>query len=496
MIDMAQVLSGSVKTNGITAYGNTASFTLNWSATQDIATNASTIDWTLIAVISPATGNYRTVYNASVTIDGTKYSMSSRVSAYDGTVIMSASTYGKKVITHNADGSKKFDISISVAVGQNAVNCTGQDTFELVTIARASEPTCSNVVLGNAVTINTNRKSSDFTHTIQVLVNNSVKETFTNVTDSKSWTPSLATYAPLNTSGSTVLATIKCITYKSGAQIGSEKTCNVTLTIPDNSSTKPTTSISISEANQTMISKAWGIYVQGKSQLNVKITGSPKYNAKINAYSASVNGSNYSSQSFITGSLLNSGKQSIKATTRDSRGFSSSSASLDYDVVAYSNPKITQSSALRTDASGNESDEGTYLTYSFVASVSSINNKNSALYRIGYKKSTDSSYTYVTVANTGYSINIQNKILQNVTLDTNSSYDVIFEVTDAFTTSKITKEKIISSGYDLLNFNASGKALAIGKVSEAEADEKLLEIGITTKYLGKELLTYEVVDEW
>lgn len=498
---MAQVTSGSVTTNSITAYGNTASFTLNWSITQNIETNKSTLSWNLVTNISPATGNYRTVYNASATIDGTNTSSSSRVTAYNGTVLLS----GEKEIEHNPDGTKSINISVAVAVGQNAVNCTGSDSFELKTIERASEPSCNNVTLGNAVTINTNRKSESFTHTIQILVNNSVKETFTGVGASKSWTPSISTYAPLNTSGTLVSATIKCITYNGSTQIGSEKTCDVTLTIPDNTETKPTTSISIEEANSTMINKNWGVFVQGKSQLKVTLSGSAKYNASISSYSASANSSNYSSSPFTTGLLINSGTQYVKATSKDSRGFSSTEASKSYNVVAYSNPKITTAIALRTDADGNENDEGTYLKYSFVASISSVNNKNSALYRIGYKKTTESTYKYVTIANSGYSLSKENQILADVNLDTSSSYDIIFEATDAFTTSPI--ERIVASGFDLMNFNASGKAMAFGGVSNRSENEKALDIFFDT-YIHNGLYLYdaknkkfvkigiEIVDEW
>lgn len=402
---------------------------------------------------------------------------------------------GTKTINHDENGSKTISVS---GYFSDSANSLGSATVEgnviLTTIPRASEPSCDNVTLGNKVLIKTNRKSEDFTHTITILINGNVKETFNNVGDSIEWTPSISTYAPLSVNNPTLSATIKCVTYDNGSQIGSAKTCTTTLTIPDNSSTKPTVSISYTEDDFTMKNKNWGIFVQGKSKLAVTLTGTGKYGASISNYNATVNGEIKNSSSFTTNSLNTSGSQTINATVKDSRGFTSNNASSTFNVIAYSNPTITKATALRTDADGNEDDEGTYLKYSFIASVSSISNKNTATYRIGYKKTTDNYYTYVTIADSGYSLSKENQILEDVTLDTSSAYDIIFEVTDAFTTSGVGRP--ISSGFDLMNFNASGKAMAIGKVSEAGADEELLEIELPIKYKGQYLLEYEVIDEW
>ena len=476
-------------------------YTLKLIVTETVPSDASTtnktkVSWILKATTTSPYGRWDTSGRpTSVSINGTTvYNQTTPYDFRNVTEITLAS--GSNVeISHNDDGSKTIACSASVDWSDNNLGtATASGNLTLTTIPRASEPTCSNVTMGNAVTINTNRKSSSFTHTLQILVNNSVKETFTGIGASKSWTPAIATYAPLNTAGTTVTAVIKCTTYNGNTQVGTAKTCSVTLTIPNNSTTKPTASIAIAEANATMISKAWGVYVQGKSQLQVTLSGTAKYSASISSYSSTANGSSYSSSPYTTGLLSSSGTQYVKATSKDSRGFSSSEVSQSYSVVAYSNPTITAAKAYRTDSSGNESDEGTYLKYSFVASVSSVSNHNTAVYKIGYKRSTSSTYTYVTIASSGYTLNQSNVILSGVTLNTNYSYDIIFSVEDAFTT--VTKSDEVPSGFDLMNFNASGKSMAIGKVSEASASEKKLEIALDTEYKGMPLLEYEVVDTW
>ena len=461
-----------------------------------VSTNKTDVPWKLTATTTSPYGRWDSSGRpVTVSINGTTVFNANVPYDFRGSLPITLASGTATGIAHDADGSKTIACSASVDWSNNNMGtATASGNLTLVTIPRASEPSCSNVTMGNAVTIYTNRKSSSFTHKLEILVNNVVKETFTSVGESKSWTPAIATYAPLNTSGTTVSATIRCTTYNGNTQVGTAKTCSVTLTIPNNSTTKPTASIAIEEANSTMISKAWGIYVQGKSQLKVTLSGTAKYSASISSYSSSANGGSYSSTPYTTGLLNGSGTQYVKATAKDSRGFSSAEASQSYSVVAYSNPTITTASAVRSDSSGNESDEGTCLKYSFVASVSSVSNKNSAVYKLGYKKSTASSYTYVTIASSGYSLNKTNQILSGVTLDTNSSYDIIFTVQDAFIT--VSKSAEVPSGFDLMNFNTSGKSMAIGKVSEASASEKKLEIALDTEYKGMPLLEYEVVDTW
>ncbi len=389
---------------------------------------------------------------------------------------------GTKTISHDGDGSKTITVSAYFGDSANSLgNATVSGNLTLTTIPRASEPSCNNVTLGNAVTINTNRKSDAFTHIITVSVGGNVKETFNNVGASVSWTPSISTYAPLSPASSTMSTVITCTTYNNGTQIGSSKTCTATLIIPDNNDTKPSASISYQEADSTMKSKNWGVFVQGKSKLAITVTGTGKYGASISNYNATVNGESKSSSNFTTNYLNSSGNQTINATVKDSRGFTSNNVSSTYNVVQYANPTINTAIALRTDADGNENDEGTYLKYTFIASVSSVSNKNSAVYKIGYKKTTDNYYTYATIADSGYSLSKENQILDGVTLDTSASYDIIFEVIDAF--SNTTIDRPITSGFDLMNFNASGKSMAIGKVSEAGANEKKLEIALETDIL-------------
>lgn len=123
--------SGSMTTSSwSSSSGQTRNYTLSWTAKQDVATNKSTITWTL-----SATGTYP--YNVAertlnVVIAGeTVYSKTDRVMRGKGTVAT-----GTKVITHGTDGKKSFSASIQAAVYYSTVNCTASKTFELTQIPR------------------------------------------------------------------------------------------------------------------------------------------------------------------------------------------------------------------------------------------------------------------------------------------------------------------------------------------------------------------------
>ena len=126
-------LSGSVKTSTYNGCG----LQLTWTATQDVATNKSTISWT-IKSFGQATNHYYMTGPVTVTIDGsTVLSITDRFEMWG-----SYSKSGTKVLSHNDDGTKSFAISIQAAIYTFAVNCTGSGSFTLDKIPRTpSAPT-------------------------------------------------------------------------------------------------------------------------------------------------------------------------------------------------------------------------------------------------------------------------------------------------------------------------------------------------------------------
>ena len=139
-------LSGSISTNGCSGEGEGRYYTLSWTATQSIANNTSTISWTL-----STDGGYsswmteRTVY---VDIDGERvFSKTNAVDRYRGTIAT-----GTKTISHNSDGTRSFSVSLAAAIYYSSIGCTGDQTFTLDTIARASTLSASDGTLGTKTT--------------------------------------------------------------------------------------------------------------------------------------------------------------------------------------------------------------------------------------------------------------------------------------------------------------------------------------------------------
>ena len=420
----------------------------------------------------------------------------------DATKTATPLTYNNLEISHNTDGSRTIYIQLVLKITETSLKQTQTytDTLVLTTIPRASQPTVSSssTNMGTQITITTNRASSAFTHKITYQFGSLTNQTSglgasTNVGTSTTFTPplSLASQVPSATSGGCIII---CTTYNGAVQddehkIGT-KTVGLTLNVP--SSVKPSISIgTLAEADSTMSSLNWGVYVQNKSKLSIPITVTPAYSSPTTS-STTANGSTYTTSAVTsattttktTGVLTTTGTNTISATASDNRS-RSGTASKTFSVVAYSEPSITTADVIRVNSSNVESDEGTYISYKFVGSISSVSNKNAKTFRIGYRtKGSTGSYTYKTIVNNAYTVNVTSYTrITDWTFNANTSYEIVFEAIDSFRTSsnpvRISKE--ISSGFDLMNFNANGKAMAIGKVSEATGTNKLLEIALPMK---------------
>lgn len=478
-------INGSSSKNG---YG----FYLNVS--ESLPTNYITTNKTNVTVSAVITnGNVRTNsngWNFNVSCNGQSYSLSSQtlnttVVDFNKSTTVISHTFE---VEHNADGSKSVSVSGSLSKSYYSSYdpgaCSASGSITLTTIPRASTPSVdAPITLGTQGTIKSNRASDSFTHTIVIKDGDAIVETFTNVGSTQSWTPTIANYAGRITEAESKQFKMLCTTFNDTQNLG-DKEGLVTLVVP--TSVKPSVSIAISEGNNVVASKNWGCYVQNRSQLNVTLTPTKAYNANIANYQSTVEGTSKSGQTSTSEILKNSGNANVTATVTDVRNHTSDEATTPYTVVPYLKPSITTASCTRCDSTGKEKDDGTYLKYSFVGSISPVTvsniNKNSKLFRIGYKLKSDSTFTYVTIENSQYTVSKTGQILTGVTLSATDQYDIVFEATDAFETVQIPKE--IPTGADILNFNESGKAMAIGKTSEASSNEEKLEIAWDTYFTG------------
>ena len=442
-------LSGTVKTN---ADSNGRYYQLSWTATQSTANNTSTISWTLSA--QGYSGGWLAERTLYVTIDGaTVYNKSDRVERKVGTI-----KTGTKTITHNSNGSRSFTITLGAAVYGTSVNCKGSGTFALNTIGRASTLNVSGGTLGVAQTITADRKVSSFTHTLTWECG-SYSGTIATKSTATSWsfTPPLE-LANTATQLFPVGVYFKLTTYNGSTVVGtSDQT--VVMKIP--TSIKPTCTVNITDP--TGYSATYGGYVQNKSKMKITVTATPAYGSPITGYSIIANGNTYSDNPATTGVITASGTNTIigKATDKRNR---TGSATTTINVLAYSSPKITFT-MYRCDQDGTENMTGSYCKVSYKAVITSLSNKNSKSIKLRYKKTSDTTYTFRTINMESYT----QEGSEIFSAEDGSSYNVQMQAIDSFETSTTTAE--LSTGFSIMHIAASGKGLAIGKISQADEFE-------------------------
>lgn len=397
-------------------------------------------------------------------------------------------------VEHEADGSKTVTIKGKVAgpsgTSLEGVSSSGSGNVTLTNVPQASTITSvSNGTTPYSPTIVWTPASTSFKYRVE----------YKYVSGSSTWSVLSDLISPATTSSysynglqlpdgifvlspnsPTLTATAVLYTFNSDGttQVGNVSTKTFTVTL--NSSIKPTLSVSnLAEADSGMIAKNWGVFVQGKSKLSFHLGWT--YLSPVPASStvtATTNGQTFTTTSmsgsadYTTSALSSSGSKSVSASITDSRG-RTTTASASYTVYEYSKPSITNAVAERCLQNGTLSDTGTYLKYSFASTISSCNGHNTATYQLGYRvKGSNSAYTYVSISN-----NATNVVLSGVTFSASNSYDIQFRVTDAFN-EVVWEDESIGSGFRLVHYNKSKKALALGKSSEATGDNKLLEVAL------------------
>lgn len=404
-------------------------------------------------------------------------------------------------IKHDTDGTKSVSWNWSCATGTSVlgtISASGTKTLE--TIPQASEIiSVSSGTTPYYPIIVWQPKSIDFKFKVEYKAGNysvisgliAPQQTLQYSYSGLLIANSLFSYFP-STSVVTLRATL--YTYKSDGttEVGrSSYDFNVAL----DSSVKPNLTIkSLNEANDVMIDLNWRdgnnkpIFVQNRSQLGITYSVYP-YPTNLPASNVTTtitaNGQTFTQTGYnnsnqidytITTEKLNT-NTTITATAKDTRSRQDTKTQT-YSVVPYSNPSITIAQAQRCRQDGTLDDEGTYVKFSFSGSISSCSNHNDSTFIISYKKTTDEYYTSVNLS-TAYSINVSNQI-SSFTISKDYTYDIKFSAVDSFTTTEIVRT--LDTGFDLLNFNPSGKAMAIGKVSEAASNENLLEVALPTKF--------------
>lgn len=434
---------------------------VDWSQAQDVTNNKSTItakvylvnDWSLS--ISGRTTN-------TITIDGTQQTFTSPSISSTGTHLLGTLT---QTVSHSSDGSKSLSISAVFHIeatlsGVYYSTITASANITLDSIPRASSISMSAGTLGTASTISITRASSSFTHTITYSFGNTSGTIVSKTTStSVSWTPALtlANQIPNATSGT---ATLTCTTYNGNTSVGS-KSITVKLNVP--SSIIPTiTSLTAARVDGSVPS-TWGIYVQTKSKATLTINGAAgAYGSTISSYSITGGGFTGTAASMTTGFLNTSGTITFTATVTDSRGRTSTAATVSISVVAYSAPSFSSYLSQRCNSAGTLSGEGTYVKATVKYSYSSCSSNNTVTRATYYRKTGTTTWTNASKSfssGTAFTFGGGN-------ISTENTYEIRYTLTDSFTTIAIIDT--VSTASVVMDFKSGGNGVAVGKVSETD----------------------------
>lgn len=400
-----------------TIYGSTGNqyidSKIEWSSTANNSANTSSVTAKLYYKRNNSGFTTYGSGNFSISIDGQNTTASATLTITGSAWVLAMTA--TKTVTHNNDGSKSLTISSTGSISGTSLtstSCSGRVT--LGTIPRASTITSAlNKYLDTACEVKWTPMAKAFRYKLKFSLGNwsyttgAIHPDTTSAYTYSGYTLPLAVANQLP-SAKTGTMTATLYTYSdSGAttQVGSASSKTFTVTVPDNTSTKPSVTMALTAVN-SLGSSFSGLYIQGKSRVKATLSGSGKYSATIASYGLTILGKGYASpyQSEI---LSSSGTVSVYGRAKDSRGYTTE-VSQNITVIPYSKPKLIPGSGnnsivcARCDSSGNLSESGTYLkikagrSYSKVMSGST--QKNFCLLRYRYKTASASSFSsYITL---------------------------------------------------------------------------------------------------
>ncbi|MEZ7602559.1 DUF859 family phage minor structural protein [Streptococcus sp. 27098_8_91] len=315
---------------------------------QSITANTSTVNWRMTVSRTGAyyTHNHQGDSTLSLNLDGQNVHYSYPTWETSGEEYTLAS--GSSTISHNADGTKTLPISCTFNPNNGLHGpITVSASLSLTTIPRSSSVSVSAGVIGSSVTININRQSSSFKHTVRYTWAGKSGTIASNVDTSTTWMIPLdfSNDIPNSASGT---GTIYVDTYSGSTKTGTQST-TLTASVPAN--VKPTFSgVTLSDLNsaaQNLIPNS-DTFIQVISNIKVAFNGAAgSYGSSITGYYAEIIGKNQSTSSNggSLGIMNYHGTIKIRASVSDSRGRWSDTREVSVTVLEYFAPALNFSIA-------------------------------------------------------------------------------------------------------------------------------------------------------
>ena len=436
-------------------YSNGSAIKIVYSYTQSVSKNQSTVTMTLYVHRDSYGPSWNTKCDAYIQLDGSK------VMTYDGSFNLGTSwvkigSTVSKTVTHNADGTKTISLkgffdSLGLTSKLDDLTVSGNVTLKTIPRASGFSLSASTVTAGStSMTVNIDRASGSFTHTVQWKLGSHTKST-TGVGTSASYTipESWLDAIPNSTSGT---GTVTVTTYNGDTKIGST---SKSFTVKAASDVVPSfTGIAFTRVDGD-VPADWGIYVRTKSKVTAKITGAAGvYGSTIKSYSISGGGYSGTGSSLTTGFLNTAGTVTFTAKITDSRGRTATKTA-SITVTDYTPPVLSSVAGFRCDAEGTEQDDGNYISLTAIFSGSTLDGKNPISGEYRYKaEGGDWS---------GFSPLVSGEpAVFAATGD--ATFTVQVQVSDTF--SSFTQDIVVNSIRFIMDFKAGGTGIAFGKAAE------------------------------
>lgn len=391
-------------------------------------------------------------------------------------------------VNHKDDGSGTVKVRTWMDTDISAGIIEKSQAIDLTKIARASEITsAAGVTLGNGCSVKWTPRSASFRYKLKFSLGSwsyTTSAIHPNKTSAYTYSDYKIPLSVANQIPDAKTGTMKVTLYTysdSGAtaQVGDGNSTTFTVTVPDNTSTKPTLAITL-EPVSSLGSAFDGLYIQGKTKVKATVVTEGKYGATIKSTTMSVEGKSYDAgDSYTSDFLATYGDITVTTVAKDSRGFSTTLTSV-IPVIAYSKPQILAVSgesdvvAARCDDSGTPSDSGTYLIIKAKRSYSTITHngvqRNFCKIRYRYKLESAASYspwTTILESNSLGSNEVITGALLGGVLALDSSYLVQVQAYDdigenGYTTISVPTDKVY------MHRDKVKRSLAFGKYIEEE----------------------------
>lgn len=472
-------------------------------ASTDVSTNTSTINWqlTVSRYTYYHTFNKQGDSTLSLTLDGQNVHSSNPVwEVWDGEATLAS---GSTTISHNPDGRKTLPFSCTFNPNNGLHGTiTVSGNLGLTAIPRSSSVSVSAGVIGSAVTININRQSSSFKHTVRYSWAGKSGTIATNVDTSTSWTIPLdfANDIPSSASGT---GTIYVDTYSGSTKTGTQST-TLTASVPSN--VKPTfTGVSLSDLNgaaQNLIPNG-NTFIQVISNIKVAFNGAVgSYGSSITGYYAEIVGKNQSTSSNggSLGIMNYHGTIKIRASVSDSRGRWSDTKEVSVTVLEYFAPALSFSIA-RT---GSTSSTLTTTRNAKIAPLTvSGSQKNSMTLTFKVARLGTTNFQVDTGPATGSWTSISNLVNSQANLAgnylANQSWVVIGTVEDKFTRTEFmvnvpTESVVLSYDRSGVGVNKIRERGALDVKGDIYANDQPIQQHQLTRNNGISILTKESLD--